>query len=668
LLRRHDVLKAPPLLDEALLHAACTRFGRLPPEPAPELRLCPCCCCLEPTPLPVCAPLEALDASGPVVPLFLDFSQFLIRLTCFFCLFAAVGQYYIIKANCEKMGGTACIFDYQTLSDYRQREFIRFRFMFQDISAAFLIGNLVVYVWAFFNFHKRAIKLKEKIDKGMITASDYTVMMYDIAPENESKEYIQNYMAELLGPQARLAANVARVNVAKFEGYLQRLVEEAAGLQQAIERLEQRLAASESAGLRAALAELQERKRQVEARQEAQRWQMEERPELRQNSVAFVSFEQPWQAAAVAARDTRLRLAGWLLSKALPGLFRHKRHLVVQAPEPDEVHWRLAGFSLWRRALGFGVSFAVMLLVLCASFFAQMGIQQLKNSQQQARQQPTAARLLLARAVGVSSGVFVSVTNVLLVALSAKLSKYEKHLSHSMFILSHTKKLVLLQFINSACIAVALTYLPERFGRLDNLAGYVFTNEANNLLLGPLLYACDPAHLFDLFRQAALKRQLARRELPGLAQKDLNELFEPADMAIYLRYCSVIRTFFVSCFFFYVLPFNMVMCAVFLTAQYWLDRYMVLRRYRRAARLHALLSFELAKFSELGLLLLCLSNVLFKSQEGRFDRAADLVCLLLALALQGFPLFEAVRSGHADQSLRAAAGPPDAKPQPARNT
>ncbi len=423
-------------------------------------------------------------------------------------------------------------------------------------------------------------------------------------------------------------------------------------LQQSIVALEKHMASNEQslkkdrlADQRQRLNEMLERKRMIETKKEYYKLIIEKNEDFKHNSVAFVSFECQSQMKAVSACDTNLRTFAWVVSKAMPCLFKRKIHLVVQAPEPDDIKWKFIGYSLLRRSLSFFVSFTVMLVVLSLSFFAQMSIQILKNKQLQslAKENPTTWRIVLGRVIGISSGVFVSVSNILLVTLSMKLSRYEKHLSHSMFILSHTKKLVLLQFINSACIAVALTYLPERLGRLDNLAGYIFTNEVNNLLLGPLLYAFDPEHLISLMQQNSLKKQLERKELTDLSQKDLNELFEPADMMIYLRYCSVIRTFFVSCFFFYVLPFNMIVCAVFLVTQYWMDRYMILRRYKRATRYHHFLSFDLAKFSEVGLLLLCLSNILFKNQEGRYDRFIDMGCLVISVFLLFFPLFEKVQ-------------------------
>ncbi len=365
-------------------------------------------------------------------------------------------------------------------------------------------------------------------------------------------------------------------------------------------------------------------------------------PGLSRNSVAFVTVKTQNQAAVLMDFDTNRRFITWIFSK-FRSCMKHKRvHLIQQAPEPDDVIWNHIGYSPFRRGLSILNSVFVMSLAVGVSFGIQIGIRVLQKKQMDRFlvDQHLWTTSMIVQGIQICSSMLVSVLNVVIVTVSIKMSRYEKHLSHSMFSLSHTRKLVLLQFVNTAGIALGLTYLPQDLGGVESLTVYVFYMQLTNLLLGPVAHALDPEHLMSLARQWWIRRKIESNAFTQLTQKEVNELFEPPDLAIYLRYCSVIRTFFVSCFFFDVLPIGMPICFLFLLAQFWTDKWMVLKRYRRGVRYHHQLSFSLNELCEASMFLLVAGNATFKFKVTGSLNVMDIICVVVATVFLFYPTIE----------------------------
>jgi hypothetical protein len=340
--------------------------------------------------------------------------------------------------------------------------------------------------------------------------------------------------------------------------------------------------------------------------------------------------------------DTNRRFFTWLFSKFRKCMKAKRVHLIQQAPEPDDVKWKFIGHSPFSRGLSILYSVLVMSLAVAASFGIQIGIRiiQKKQINKYLVDSHLWTTNMIVQGIQLCSSMMVSLLNVVIVTVSIKMSKYEKHLSHSMFNLSHTRKLVFIQFINTAGIALGLSYLPENLGGVDSLTVYVFYMLLTNLLLGPVAHALDPEHLARLLSQWWTRKKIESNSFTQMTQKEVNELFEPPDMAIYLRYCSVIRTFFVSCFFFDILPVGMPMCFLFLLCQFWTDKWMVLKRYRRSIRFHHQLSFSLNEFCEISMFLLVAGNAVFKMKVTGSLNVMDIVCVVVATVFIFYPTIE----------------------------
>ena len=655
-LENYDVHKIPPKMEDAMTHRICCNFGQKHENMEVEkIKICPCCCNIESMPYYMSIDTEDLEICGPVIPLFFQFTKSLTVLCLIMCLFAAVGQYYIIKANCavgSKFEG--CGYNIKTLVSSYNRDLLDKPDYVKFISYFVEIPVLILMTIFFYNIHKRAIKLKEKIDKGMITASDYTVMMYDIAPENESLEYIQNYIDQILFRSAKVPAKIVKLNIGKFEGNYARLIKEKhdvtsafKSIQEHVEKNKDKLSNVLKTGLELKLKMLDNTKRSLEKKILAYSDRIKKNPGFAQNSIAFISFRFMAQAESLFEMDSATTKTRWILSKMLPCFTgRVKFHYLKQAPEPDDVKWKFIGFSPIQRFFTYMNSYIVTFFAICVSFGIQMGVRILQFIIIKALNgnNPSLFKRCQIFGLTILSSLLLAVTNIVLASISMKMSRYEKHLSHSMFTLSHTRKLIVLQFINTVGIVIGLTYVPAHLGGITNFSETVFINMLTNLVLNPLLHAFDPSHLARLLKQYTVKKKMEKdKYFSEMTQKELNELFEPADLTIYLRYTSVIRTFFVSCFFFHVVPSGMFICLIFLIIQFWVDKYMILRRYKITTRYHHNLSYELNEFCEKSILLVALGHLMIKYNIRKEFFIVDILSVVFAVIIIFNPVFEYAR-------------------------
>ncbi len=614
----YDQFQIPPSLEDALFHSDCCKYGqRQDLTSADEYRICPCCYNMKTMPFSMCTPTDQLVFSGATIPLFFQLSKFLIFYTSILSLFAMVSEYFIVKANCTLLPhGQRCGRTLATLLDYQVRDKHLTEF---DYFSRYLL--VVMTGLGFLAF-----------------AADYTIMMYDIAPENESKEYIENYLNSLMRANNMSPVEVMKINIAKFEGNILRLQNELKDLYEAEAALHRCLKRDKSLQQKTMLflklKLIQDRQKAALDRIEHYKEKIDEKPKFLRNSIAFVSLRTQRQVENFAVFDTIARKIRWQFSKILSLNKTQKIHYISQASEPDDIKWKFIGYTTFRRGLTYLVSNLAILAAVfgCLLLHSFIHNQKLTIESRYSKASTSFWDVVALKAVGIVCGSFTSIINFLLTSLAVKLSRYEKHLSFSMYELSLTRKLTLLHFTNSALIPLIYSNVSVSLGRVDDLQNTIFYNEISNLLIGPLLYRFAPGYLLKRYKQIRTRKQLSNGEQVLVTQKELNQLFEPPEVNIYLRYCNILRSFFVACFFFYVTPLCMLICLLFLAVQFFVDKFMILNRNKRMPPYHRLLSLQLAQVSKISIILIAFSNYYFRNRSNE-SKDNDFELLILTISV-----------------------------------
>ena len=150
----------------------------------------------------------------------------------------------------------------------------------------------------------------------------------------------------------------------------------------------------------------------------------------------------------------------------------------------------------------------------------------------------------------------------------------------------------------------------------------------------------DPMYLLKLYKQSMIKAELESidRDNCTVSQSELNKLFEQPDFSFSRKYASKITAFHVACFFSYILPLGPFITAVFLGLQYWVDKYLILRRFKKPQRLGKELSLDLAETLEVGVVLLVAGSMLFKWKLHREVSEVDITSLILSILIFLLPI------------------------------
>jgi hypothetical protein len=125
-------------------------------------------------------------------------------------------------------------------------------------------------------------------------------------------------------------------------------------------------------------------------------------------------------------------------------------------------------------------------------------------------------------------------------------------------------------------------------------------------------------------------------------QKEFNALFEQPPLDLGEKYGTIIKTYFITCFFFYILPIGPVISGLYLVCQFWTDKYLILRRSSKIPRLSKELSLELAEFAELSLLLFSLGNIVFRWKLRGDVSRVDVMCAIVSGLVLFLPLVGSV--------------------------
>jgi hypothetical protein len=402
----------------------------------------------------MCTPTEMLTSCGPVIPMFFDLSKFLILLTFIYSAFAVVYEIYIYRGNCNS-DPKLCRISLVSLIDIDNRED-------NWIIISIIPSVMVVSIVAFVCLHYRQSNLREAIDAAVVSPADYSALIFEVKEEQQSVAYIEQHLTNLLFSSDLPPVQIAKVNFGKFEGNLRRIETDIQHVKLTLEALQ--LAASSPSISDAIKDKLckkvnaqMDRLKYLEDKLERYRNILDKEKSLSDNSVAFVSFKTQAQADCVFLLETR-RMKMWhFFSKFLPCFCKNRGHYIKQAPEPDDIKWKFIGYTEGQRTCSILVSYVVTLILVGGAFAIQLWLRIVTTRKTNDPQGSSSWSIYLLQWL---SAFLVTIVNTLIVRLAYSLSSYEKHLSYSMFMLSHTRKLIFTQFINSAGVPVALIFLP----------------------------------------------------------------------------------------------------------------------------------------------------------------------------------------------------------------
>lgn len=652
---RFDENAMPPKLDLAMVHYKCNKFGQEKISFDVEtFNFCACCGSMEQAEYNLTDPTDSFDFYGPTMPLFFHLAKMLSLLSLLYGLAGLYVQVNIFQENTRvrpDLPAMDRIFNTNSMD----------KETYYTKAANFIFPCLWIFTVVYYFFiHDKQTRLADKIKKKRPTASDYTIMIHNIEPHEQKFDYIlgqikKRIFLNSIGESVNI--EIERINYGMFEGNLIRHEIKIRKNKVAIEALEAKLSSEVDPKLKTSFENKLKSARKILAdyikSYEKYKKICETDKEKGKFSIAFVTLANPTQARLINPVTTQT----YVLSRMFPCFYREKVHIILPAHEPDDIKWKFIGYSPFDTFWSVVCSYTWYSLTVLISFVIQLGIKLFQSwwSSSVTPKISSNPRVLTMLNLPFISSFAVNVLNFLVILITSKLTRAERHLSNSDMILSHARKLIWLQFFNSAGFPVALWILAhtDRFSELlknytqvDTISKHVLSMLITNMFLNPIMHIVSPGHLYKIWWTRRRIQQDLEAERPvNLTQKDLNMMYDPEDPSLHVRYASLVRTYFVSCFFFDILPIGMVICFGFMVFQFWVDKYMILRRYRRIPRLHQELAYGAAQIAEFGGFLFVLGHMLFKyrkilvfENQENYQSSTKLIDLLFTALAFLFPL------------------------------
>ena len=269
---------------------------------------------------------------------------------------------------------------------------------------------------------------------------------------------------------------------------------------------------------------------------------------------------------------------------------------VSKAPEPSDIQWENLSASSKIKAIRRFTTLIVASILIVIGF---TGLFLLKKKLKSLEQMTSTSDIgeYVSIVVSLLGALFVAITNTILGIFIRKFARYEKHKTHTSYFVTVGKRITAALVSNM----IVTTTLANVFhsSKLNNWSSFyelsvtglfydVFFLFITNSYMSSIFNYFDFVWGFKLYRRYKAIKSGSECKL---TQRDAHSLFEghPVDMA--LRFANVNKTLIFTGFFIPYIPLGLVFSMIGFVIVYWIDKYLLLRRYVCANRL----SFDLPK-------------------------------------------------------------------------
>ncbi|KAM3134512.1 hypothetical protein pb186bvf_013326 [Paramecium bursaria] len=282
---------------------------------------------------------------------------------------------------------------------------------------------------------------------------------------------------------------------------------------------------------------------------------------------------------------------------------------VKRAAEPSDVVWMNVGSNQVNQR--FFINF-IILFIFMASF---TGLLFLKYKIREITQNYSYNLVIL---FSLTTSTIVALTNTIVGIMIRMFAGKETHKKQTNYFVSVGRRLSYLFFINM----VLTTYFSNSLSFNEDEYTISWKNSIQELMVNDFFflfitntYLSSIFNYFDfVWGYRLIRRYMAEQDLLNdqcsLSQQDLNSLFEghPVDMA--LRYANVVKLMFFTAAVSPILPVGLPMSLLGLLILYWVDKYLLLRRYSCKNYLDAELAKEMMNILPLYTVFFSIGNML----------------------------------------------------------
>ena len=308
-------------------------------------------------------------------------------------------------------------------------------------------------------------------------------------------------------------------------------------------------------------------------------------------------------------------------------LYRGKLIKIRKAPLPSDLVWthHLPADQKWKPRLVTTIVTVIILLIGMGIVVALKRV--LKNEQENGDLIP-----VFSLGLSFAGSTVVALINTTLGIFIRRFGELESHSTKTGFFISVTYKLTRAFFLNM----VVATFLSNFFTvtirefyrpyevNVDGLVSDIFFLFITNSYMSSIFNYFDIVWGYRLWRRHQIEKQGDQCTIP---QCEANYIFEghPVDMA--LRYANILKTVFFTAFYGPVVPLGYIFSFVGLIINYWVDKYLLIRRYVCENKISYQLPSFVMRFMKVSVILIGVINIIiallplyYQDKEGNIQK------------------------------------------------
>ena len=365
---------------------------------------------------------------------------------------------------------------------------------------------------------------------------------------------------------------------------------------------------------------------------------------------AFVTFETQADARAVErkyGRDWTYRFWSTVFKTLCNCCFKKthiekfgSRHITAQiANEPSDIFWENLEVSRRNRIANSIKTWLFTLLAVSVSFGMVYGMKYLGKSvnDSASNQDLSTSEIWKIRIYAIWPSIVIIMINFILGRSTRYFSSFERPHTVTAYNVSVALKLTLAMFINTAVIALVVNndWRSDWFVSQGLMADATYIL-ISNAFVSPLIYLLSPLVCLHRLRMRKVEKATY------VSQMDANTMFENPSVDIAQRYANVAKTVLLTFCYAPLIPTAFLISGAGILAEYWVSKYLLLRRHSWPKRLSGSLSAVMIQVMPWGVLLYSIMNYICMSYLNPHQSQLAFLWMLIMLGYTFFPLDEIV--------------------------
>ena len=350
--------------------------------------------------------------------------------------------------------------------------------------------------------------------------------------------------------------------------------------------------------------------------------------------IAYVSLKTQFQVTGFLKRwkvRGMKRMLGW---GGGGRTFKGRNLRVKRAPEPTDIVWGNLVYSRWSRFVRTAVTTVLLGVILCCSFFILYGIAQwqenLYNQMNTTdKNSDTSDKKSSVEFASIPPAIVIYIFNILLNRTIRLMALFERRHTYTNMLRSTAWKLTVVSALNTLLLPLLTHRDSAKWYTAGGLASNIFWVALSAAFLRPCFTLIGPMFLWKIYRRCDIRRVI-ERDTAYISQGSANQIYQNTEADIASWYADIMIKFMLCLAYTPLLPLIVPIILLGFVVEYWIDKWILLRRSCRPRLLNEKIALTMIAFVKPGIVLYGVSILIFFSNINSAMRPIGIAAVTVA--------------------------------------